>query len=105
MSKTEKPRGGDAGDGKFVITNWRPLEHHTLRGFLSLALPSGLLIHHCTLHVSGASRWVGLPAQKYQKDDGSDAYFRLIEFADIHAKRRFQSAAIEAAEPLLGGQK
>ena len=45
---------------RFVIaTNWKPLERNTLKGFVDLTLPSGLIIHGCSLHRKNESRWMG----------------------------------------------
>jgi DNA-binding cell septation regulator SpoVG len=90
-----------------TATEWRECIKNTLRGFFTLTLPSGIVIHGCQLHEKNARRWIGLPARPYTKDDGTTAYARIIEFisADLHQK--FQAAALGAVDALLettGGQ-
>ena len=85
-------------DDAFEVTDWKAYEKNTLRGFLSLELPSGLTIHGCTLHEKGDSRWVGFPGQKYTKDDGSTSYATILEITESGARRRFQEAALAAID-------
>ena len=88
---------------EFAVSNWKAFEKNTLRGFLSLTTPSGLVLHGCTFHEKAESRWVGMPAQKFTKDDGSTSYTPVIEFASKDARDRFQDAAVRAVEKFLAG--
>jgi hypothetical protein len=84
----------------FKIREWRPFEKNTLRGFLSLELPSGMILHGCTLNQKGESRWIGLPAKEYLK--GSErAWSPLIEFTDRDVRESFQALALEAIDEYL----
>jgi hypothetical protein len=56
------------------------------------------------LHETNGSRWIGLPSQKYTKEDGNLGYSPQIEFASKDAKYRFQSAAIEALNRFFEAQ-
>jgi hypothetical protein len=103
MKTDAKPAGASGGHRELVVTNWKAHEKNTLRGFLSINLPSGLVIHNCTLHQKNGSRWLGLPARQYVKDDGSTSYTPLIEFATKDARQRFQAAALEAVDHFLDG--
>jgi hypothetical protein len=38
---------------------------NTLRGFFTVAFPSGLIIRDCMLHEKNGKRWVSLPAREY----------------------------------------
>ena len=52
-------------------TDWRPLERNTLRGFLTLELPSGLILHECTYHrAASGAEWIGLPGRPQLDRDG-----------------------------------
>jgi hypothetical protein len=102
MPEESKPASGVAGGHReFVATNWKPHVKNTLQGFLTLTLPSGLVIHNCTLHRKNGVRWLGLPAQRYSKDDGSTSYATLIEFTTEEARQRFQEAALEAVDRFM----
>jgi len=93
MTEKAKPAGSSGGHRDFVVTN-----------FLSLTLPSGLIIHNCTLQEKDGSRWIGLPARPYTKD-GSTSYALLIEFATKEARQPFQTMALEAVDRLMEGAR
>jgi hypothetical protein len=84
----------------FVVREWRPYQKNTLVGFLSLELPSGLVLHGCTLHQKNGSRWIGMPAKSFEKD-GATTWAPLVEFASKEARERFQTAALEALDGYL----
>jgi hypothetical protein len=64
MSTKAKPAAGNGGHRTITVSNWKPLQQSgSLRGFLTLTLPSGLIIHNCQLLEAGSKRWVGLPAR------------------------------------------
>ena len=86
----------------FAVREWKPFEKNTLRGFLSLELPSGMIIHGCTLHQKNGSRWIGLPAREYQKE-GERAWSPLAEFVDRETREGFQQLALEAIDEYLKG--
>jgi hypothetical protein len=68
---------------------------------MSLTLPSGIVIHGCGLHRRSDAQWIQLPAKEYKKRDGSIGYSPLVEFASPEAKRRFDTAALEAVDRLF----
>jgi DNA-binding cell septation regulator SpoVG len=84
----------------FTVKDWRPFSKNTLVGFVSLELPSGLIIHNVMLHERGDSRWVSMPAREYQKD-GERSWVPLIEFADRDCRESFQRLALEAIDAYL----
>lgn len=92
-------------------SDWRPLERNTLRGFLTLELPSGLILHECTYHrtVTGAE-WIGLPGrpqldregkQRKDPDTGKSLYVSIVELRGKEQRDRFQAAALAAVHELL----
>jgi hypothetical protein len=93
-------RMAEANDAhrKMTVIDWRPCEKNTLRAFMSLALPSGLIIRHCTYHELNDSRWIGLPAQSYMKEDGNTGYAYLIDFVTRDARQDFQADGLEAVD-------
>jgi hypothetical protein len=84
----------------FAVHEWKPFEKNTLRGFLSLELPSGIILHGCTLHEKNGSRWVGLPAKQYEKD-GTKTWAPLVEFTSKEAREKFQGCALAAFDAYM----
>jgi hypothetical protein len=87
----------------FVVREWRPYQKNTLRGFLSLELPSGLILHGLTLHDKEGRRWVGMPAKSFEKD-GTTTWAPQVEFSSKESRERFQVAAIEAIDAYFDGK-
>lgn len=83
---------------RFHVVAWKPYLKNTLRGFLSLELPSGLILHDCTLHQRNESRWVGLPGRPYQKPDGTTSWSPVVEIPENAAREKFQRGALAAVD-------
>jgi hypothetical protein len=81
-------------------SNFRPCQKNALVGFVTLTMPSGMIIHDCSIHRKNESGWIGMPACRYVKDDGSEGWKPVIDFVDADARRRFSCAALEAVEAL-----
>jgi hypothetical protein len=90
-----------AAGGGFIVLQFRAFEKNTLRGFLSLELPSGMILHGCTLHEKNGSRWVGVPAKEYEKD-GTKTWAPLVEFTSKEAREKFQACALAAFDAYMG---
>jgi DNA-binding cell septation regulator SpoVG len=101
MLEKAKPAGANGGHREILVSNWVAYEKRTLRSFLTLSLPSGLVIHNCMLHEKDGKQWIALPSRQYKKADGSPTYTPLIEFATKDARQRFQTAALRAVERFL----
>jgi hypothetical protein len=71
-------------------------EKNTLKGFFDLALPSGMIVKGCTLHITGGRAWVGLPGRQYIDASGAETWTNVIDFSDRASKDRFQKIALEA---------
>lgn len=85
----------------FAVRELKHFQKNTLQAFLSLELPSGLILHGCTLHKQNGSRWIGVPARQYEKSDGEKSWMRLVDFTSKDARERFQAAALAAVERYL----
>jgi hypothetical protein len=103
MPQNTKPAGTSGGNPELLVTNWKAYEKNTLRAFLSLTLPSGIVIHNCALHEKDGARWIGLPSRQYSKPDGSIGYSLVVEFTDDDTRRRFQAAALAAVDRFMNG--
>jgi len=88
---------------EFEVSNWRPHPKNTLQAFLNLSLPSGMILNGCSYHRKNASRWIGVPSQKFIKEDGSASYSPIIDFTSDDAYRRFQEQAVAAVDMYLNG--
>jgi hypothetical protein len=80
----------------FVATDWKPFTKNTLRGFVTIVLPSGLKIKDVSLHERDGKQWIGLPSKPYRKQDGSTTYIGIIDFETNEARYRFQDLALDA---------
>jgi hypothetical protein len=91
------------------------MDRATLRGFLTLTLPSGLVLHDCTWHVHpNGTEWIGLPGKPQIDKDGQQRrdpatgkvmYSPVVEVPGKEARERFQAAALAAVHALLGGAR
>lgn len=91
--------------------DWKAFEKNTLRGFFTLQLQSGLVLHGLTLHRDpGGKEWIGLPGAPQIEDGrhradpatGKPAYTRIVEIPDKATRARFQTLALAAVHALLG---
>ena len=86
---------------RFRVTEYRAFEKNTLRAFISVELPSGIVISNLTYHKKGDSRWVSMPAQSFQKQDHSTGWKPIVDFNSKEARDRFQRAALDAIDSYL----
>jgi DNA-binding cell septation regulator SpoVG len=83
-----------------------PIRRGPLRGFFSVKLPSGLVLHRCKLMRSSNGHWVALPALPQLDGDGrhktgpngKKLYTPAAEIPDRSAAARFRDLVIEAIE-------
>lgn len=87
-----------------TISDWKPIERNSLRGFCTVCLPSGMILHDVAIHVSNGSWWAS-PASKPQlnregqamKDDmGKIKYQPIISFESKATRDRFSTSVIDA---------
>jgi DNA-binding cell septation regulator SpoVG len=103
MPQQTKPAAEVNGGGKrsIQVTGWKPLVKNTLRGFLSVNLPSGMVIHNVTVHEKGEGRWVGMPSREWVNQDGAKQYSPLIEFVDRRTANKFRDLVLDALDGYL----
>jgi hypothetical protein len=85
------------------LKSWRPLRRNSLRGFASIALPSGLDIDDVTVHVAGGRAWASLPArpmvdsagQALRDDRGKLQYVTILRWRDRGLADRFSAVVVE----------
>jgi DNA-binding cell septation regulator SpoVG len=101
MPEKAKPAGACGGHRRITVSNWKPLDRGSLRGFLTLSLPSGFVINNCQLIDTGHSQWIGMPARCIVAADGSKHYAPTVEYVTKRARRRFEKAALDAVAAFL----
>lgn len=80
------------------ISNWKPLVKNTLKGFFSLTLPSGMILHDCMLHEKNQSRWISLPARPWTDNQGKTQFARFIEFSTPEIETHFKNQVLAALD-------
>jgi hypothetical protein len=103
MTKKAKPAGASGGHRTITVSKWKLLKNGSLRRFLTLTLPSGLIIHNCQLLEVGGRRWIGLPAHRFHLADGAIKDQSVVRFATKRALKNFPEVALRAAETYVGG--
>lgn len=95
---SEKPAAAPKKTSReMTITNFKKRVQNTLRGFFSMSLPSGMIIHDFMLHEKDGSRWVNPPSRP--KDAaGEERYPPLVEFTNQEIKKRFYDDALAALD-------
>jgi hypothetical protein len=85
---------------QFEVIEYRDMRKgDSLRGFVSLRTPSGMVIHDLTYHErTDGARWIGMPARQYTTTDGTTAWARIIDFSSKEAQARFQKLARAAVD-------
>jgi hypothetical protein len=86
---------------EFQITNWRPHEAKSLRGFFSLILPSGMIVNDCQFFQKGDRRWINLPTRPYESRGGERKFAPIVEFENREAEDRFATAVLSALDRLF----
>ena len=76
-----------------TVLDFKPYSKNTLKGFFDLRLASGMVLCGCTLYEKNGRYWIGLPAKSYLKDDGEQAWCRIIDFSDKETHDRFLQAS------------
>ncbi len=46
-----------------TISDWKPVQRNSLRGFLTAHLPSGMTIHELAIHFRDGTWWMAPPRQ------------------------------------------
>ena len=82
------------------IREWKPTQHGTLHGLLSILLPSGLILNGFQVHESGGRRWIAYPV-RVGRDHEHEVRELLITFSDSISRQRFESTLLHALAPIL----
>jgi DNA-binding cell septation regulator SpoVG len=102
MDQNEKPAARNGGPKNILITDWKPHQKNTLRGFFSATLASGLVLHDLMLHEKDGERWIGFPSREWTDSQGLKHYARIVEFSSRAAGDRFREAVLSALGEQVG---
>jgi DNA-binding cell septation regulator SpoVG len=83
-------------DELFRISGWKPFEKGALRGFFTVHLPNGIVIHNCGVFEKNGSRWVALPSKKITSTSGKVTWSPIVEIPDRDAMDRFRILVLAA---------
>jgi hypothetical protein len=89
------------------IRRWNPHRNPagTMLGFITVELPSGMIINNCKLMVGPAGKhWIGLPTVKQIDKDGTPKldekgkpqWSPIVEIPDRHTRERFTALILDA---------
>ena len=93
------------GETTMRIVTFRQYEKNTLKGFLEVELPSGMLIRDISWHQRDDKEWISLPSRKFEKQDGSDGWSNLVDFVDSDTYWKFAKAVIDALREYLAQEQ
>lgn len=84
------------------LLEFRPYVKNTLRGFATVSLSNGLVIHDMPVHNSAGRHWAGMPSKPMLAPDGTAKreggkikYVRVLEWSDKDTGDRFSDALCE----------
>ena len=87
---------------QFTVTEYREVSKGTLVAFLTLELPSGMLLRDCSYNRKpDGSRWINTPSRRFEKHDGTTVWVKLVDFTDKQTYEKFQTAAKAAVDRYL----
>lgn len=89
--------------------DYRAFSKGFLKGFVTLELPSGLILPNCTHHENGGTEWIGVPGRPLidpegnlmRTDRGKPRYVQSIGFATEEIKSAFLSQALRGVREHL----
>lgn len=87
---------------RLVLRDFRAFTKNTLRGFATVELPSGIVIHDASVHTKNGKSWVAMPAAPQTNNgtvrmvDGKPQYKKILEWKDRDLSDRFSEAVVEA---------
>ena len=108
----QSPRHPHGGGGS--VPPARILDHRALTGagsvtdIITIALPSGMILHNCMVVEKDGKRWVSPPdrlrsrgGEIQKKSDGRPIYEKVVSFADRARADAFSAMALAALEEHL----
>jgi DNA-binding cell septation regulator SpoVG len=93
-----------------TVENFRAISAGALRGIVDVTLPSGMVLHRCSIFAKDGKAWASPPSKQVigrdgtvqKTTDGRSRYEATVSFIDRATGERWSNAVIEAlqtAEP------
>jgi hypothetical protein len=93
-----------------TVENFKPISAGAMRGFCDVTLPSGMVLHRCSIFAKDGKAWASPPSKQVigrdgtvqKTTDGKARYEPTVSFTDRATGERWSNAVIEAlqaAEP------
>jgi hypothetical protein len=87
-----------------VISDWKPRQSGTLRGFLTAHLPSGMILHEVSIHTRSGAWWastaskpmVGKDGVVLRDETGKVRYLPIVSFDSKQTRDRLSQAVVNA---------
>jgi hypothetical protein len=98
VPENAKPAASDGGHREIIITDWRPHEKNSLKGFFSATLPSGLILRDLMLHERNGARWISFWAREWADSGGVKHYAQLVQFTDRRTADEFRRDVLDALD-------
>jgi hypothetical protein len=84
------------------LLNWKPLVRNSLRGFVDIELPIGLVIYEIPVLTSHGKRWASLPSKpvldrdgKHVETNGKKQYVPILEWRSRELSDAFSTRIVE----------
>jgi hypothetical protein len=87
-----------------TVSDFKPISAGAMRGFADVHLPSGMVLHRCSIFAKDDKTWASPPSKQVigrdgtvQKTaDGKTRYEQVVSFVDRPTQERWSAAVIEA---------
>jgi hypothetical protein len=87
-----------------TVSDFKPIQAGAMRGFADVHLPSGMILHRCSIFAKDDKTWAAPPSKQVigrdgtvQKTaDGKTRYEPTVSFVDRATQERWSGAVIEA---------
>jgi hypothetical protein len=87
-----------------TVKDFKPINAGAMRGFADVHLPSGMILHRCSIFAKGEKAWAAPPSKQaigrdgtvQRTADGKARYEATVSFADRATQEKWSAAVIEA---------
>lgn len=84
------------------VSNINPINKGDILATVSVHIrPWKLKIHEVCIFQKGLNKWISLPSRKYENKEGETKYFKLLEFDDSGAEKRFRDQIVHAVDEYI----
>jgi hypothetical protein len=87
----------------FSVLRWKEHRKGFLQGFADIQMPGGYIVRSVTVHKKNHRIWCNPPAKSYTKEDGSEGWSRVFDFADKETYSAWSDNVIAALRKFQAG--